>query len=119
VSGRFDPPASYCPISAFHEQFHTPGLLFSRVKDTNVARLPSVVQLGLLEPQTTKNKFMSEMELGVDASAESLQTQVSERTHFPDGRMVTPLKIAAARAAALSFIPPLAAFTAAMVAAAF
>lgn len=40
------------------------------------------------------------------------------RTHFPDGRIVTPLKMAAASAAALSFIPPLAALTAAIVAAA-
>jgi hypothetical protein len=40
-------------------------------------------------------------------------------THFPEGRIVTPLRIAAANAAALSFIPPLAALTAAIVAAAF
>lgn len=40
-------------------------------------------------------------------------------THLPEGRIVTPLKIAAANAAARSFLPPLAAFTAAIVAAAF
>lgn len=40
-------------------------------------------------------------------------------THFPDGRIVTPRKIAAASAAALSFFPPLAAFTAAIAAADF
>jgi hypothetical protein len=40
-------------------------------------------------------------------------------THFPDGRIVTPRKMAAAKAAALSFLPPLAAFTAAILAAAF
>jgi hypothetical protein len=33
-------------------------------------------------------------------------------THFPDGRIVTPRKIAAANAAARSFLPPLAALTA-------
>jgi hypothetical protein len=40
-------------------------------------------------------------------------------THLPDGRIVTPRKIAAANAAALSFFPPLAALTAAILAAAF
>lgn len=46
-------------------------------------------------------------------------TKVVLLTHFPDGRIVTPLKIAAAKAAALSFFPPLAAFTFCIVAAAF
>lgn len=40
---------------------------------------------------------------------------ISKLTHLPDGRIVTPLRIAAARAAALSFFPPLAALTAAIV----
>ena len=43
----------------------------------------------------------------------------TQLTHFPDGRIVTPRKIAAASAAALSFFPPLAAFTAAIAAADF
>ena len=43
----------------------------------------------------------------------------AQLTHFSDGRNVTPRKIPAAHSAALSFFPPLAAFTAAIAAADF
>lgn len=83
------------------------------VKYPNVSRLAGKVQLRLL--LSKRNREMGKL-VKVDSSqcvrAITFTTNSLVRTHFPDGRIVTPRKIAAASAAARSFLPPLAALTA-------
>ena len=97
-------------------QFHMLVLPFPECQRHQCIETSQHNIIELAERTRTKNEKPTRKQ--VQAIPIQHKSGMNSHTHFPDGRIVTPLKIAAASAAARSFIPPLAAFTAAIEAAA-